>query len=116
MPASSTSVSAHIECRVTETAELVFSVAVAAGASVTGERLDCTLDGRPFHLDEVAVADGGRLHVARNVPPGGLVLDYRATAGSPAAAAPATSCMRRARRAACAWPARPRRCARRPRR
>ena len=88
MPVSSTSASARIECRVTETAELVFSVAVASGPHVTGERLDCTLDGRPWRRDEVGGGDGGRLHVARQVPPGNLVLDYGATAGSPVSAAP----------------------------
>lgn len=79
MSVSSTSVSAHLECFVTETAELVFSVAVHSGAAVTAERLGCTLDGQPLELEEQGVAHGGRLHLARNVPPGQVVLDYQAT-------------------------------------
>lgn len=84
MPATPTSVRAQLECRVTAAADLVFSVAVAHGPALTTEHLACTLDGRPLALDEVGVADGGRLHRGRAVPPGDLVLDYRAeVAASP---------------------------------
>lgn len=87
----SVSVSARITCTVTAEAELVFSLAVADGTPVSTERLDCTLDGRSIELDEVAMDHGGRFHVARQVPPGELVLDYAATVDRSGAAPEVTT-------------------------
>lgn len=79
MTTTSVPVSARVECRVTESADLVFSVAVA-GDAAREEFLACTLDGRTLDVEEVAADHGTRLHVVGHVPPGDLVLDYRATA------------------------------------
>ena len=78
MPTVSTHVLAHIEAQVTETAEMVFSVAVAHGPALSHETLTITLDGQALPVEELVVNDGGRLHIARDVPPGALVLDYEA--------------------------------------
>lgn len=91
MSEPSTSVRSRIECRVTETADIVFSVAVSGDRPPAVEHLDCTLEGRPLSLTEVRLADGGRLHVGPAVPPGRLVLDYRASTGHGAPAAPVSA-------------------------
>jgi transglutaminase-like putative cysteine protease len=70
-------VSAHIALSVTEPADLVFSVAVAAGYDAT-EDLRVTVDGTPVSVDEIPDAHGGRLHRVR-AGRGALVLDYAAT-------------------------------------
>ena len=87
---ASTVASAHLEAQVTETAEIVFSLAVAQGPWVTDETLTITLDGTPLDVEELVVDNGGRLHIVRDVAPGELVLDYRATAELTPTAAPVT--------------------------
>ncbi|GAB3653073.1 transglutaminase family protein [Nocardioides korecus] len=81
-------VSSTVEMQVTETAELVWSVAVAqqegpAGTNGPGEprlaseQLTITVDGSPVEVREIRVADGGRLHVC-TAPPGRLRMSYAA--------------------------------------
>ncbi|MCC2033299.1 transglutaminase-like domain-containing protein [Microbacterium allomyrinae] len=71
-------VAAHIELSVTETADLIFSVAVASTYEPSAERLALTLDGHPLEVIEFADDHGTRLHRVE-APPGILVLDYTAT-------------------------------------
>jgi transglutaminase-like putative cysteine protease len=71
------SVSCEVEMDVRESAELVWSVAVARGPELASEHLSITVDGRPVEVQELTVADGGRLHLG-TAPPGRLVLTYAA--------------------------------------
>ncbi len=71
------SVSCQVQLNVREEAELVWSVAVAQGPALGSERLSITVDGAPLDVHELAVADGGRLHVC-TAPPGRLDLTYTA--------------------------------------
>ena len=71
-------VSAHLECDVTEPIDLVLSVAVAEGPRRRDESLAVTLDGRTVALTEVGDDHGSRLHVAEAVPVGTLIVDYSA--------------------------------------
>ncbi len=70
-------VRARVEVDVRETAELVWSVAVAAGAQDTTETMSVEVDGVPVELQERPAPDGGRLHVC-TAPPGRLRLAYDA--------------------------------------
>ncbi|SDS87855.1 Transglutaminase-like enzyme, putative cysteine protease [Nocardioides scoriae] len=85
-PARTRAVRSSVEMDIREEAELVWSVAVADGAGRSDEQLSLTVDGSPVAVREVAVADGGRLHVC-TAPVGRLRLDYRATVTSSAAPA-----------------------------
>lgn len=78
-------VTAHIECAIGSAADLVFSVAVAAGPHVSNETLTVTLDGQPIEASEI-VEGTTRLHRVQ-CDPGRLVLDYEATADGAAPAA-----------------------------
>ncbi|WP_159501174.1 transglutaminase family protein [Microbacterium sp. 18062] len=69
-------VSAHIALTVTEPADLVFSVAVAAGHDAD-ETLRVSVDGVEAPVDEVRDAHGTRLHRVR-AQTGSLLLDYNA--------------------------------------
>ncbi len=80
------SVSCQVELDVRETAELVWSVAVARGPELSSESLTITVDGRPIEVRELGVADGGRLHVC-TAPPGRLALSYGADVSGLAAPA-----------------------------
>lgn len=71
-------VSAHLECDVTEPIDLVLSVAVAEGPQRRDESLAVSLDGRAIDVTEVHDDHGTRLHVAEAVPVGALLVDYRA--------------------------------------
>ncbi len=77
----------HVHSSVTATvhaeADLVLSVAVAAGVPVTDERLAVTLDGDPVEVVERIDPAGSRLHVVSAVPPGELAVDYDATVTGP---------------------------------
>ncbi len=77
---------AHIEATVVDRSTQALSVAVARGHQVD-ELLDVTLDGAPLPVEEIAGAHGARIHLLRDVPPGSLVVDYRATVHGPAPAA-----------------------------
>lgn len=72
-----TSVTAHIELTVTEPAQLVFAVAVAADTPTEREDLTITVGGAPVSAREVVSIAGTRLHVV-DAPTGPLVLDYAA--------------------------------------
>lgn len=93
MPATSHTrrVAAHLEAQVTEVADLVFAIAVAADALDRVEQLAITVDGRPVApgaIDEIAAPDGTRLHRLAAAPVGLLVVDYTATVASGAAERP----------------------------
>ena len=77
MPQPVTHVSSHLEAEVTAVAEIVLSVAVAYG--VEEETLTVSVDGSPVAVEEVLAPHGTRLHVLRDVAPGSLVVDYRAS-------------------------------------
>jgi len=80
------SVSCHIELDVKQEAELLWSVAVARGPELASEEFTITVDGTPVEVEELEVADGGRLHLC-TAAPGKLELSYSAEvsgAASPA--------------------------------
>ena len=70
-------VSAHLEADVTAVAEVVLSLALAAGSDAD-ETLSITVDGQPVAAEVVEAVHGTRLHVVRDVPVGRLVVDYAA--------------------------------------
>jgi transglutaminase-like putative cysteine protease len=74
-------VSSRIQLSVTEPADLVFSVAVAAGNDVSSETLAISVDGTRLEPTELADAHGTRLHRV-NAPTGVLELAYDATVGA----------------------------------
>ena len=78
MPPTTRQVSSRIELNVAIPADLVFSVAVAAGHRPTSESLTITVDGSPLTPDEILAAAGTRLHRVAQAPVGALVLDYKA--------------------------------------
>ena len=75
-------VSAHLECDVTQPIDLVLSVAVAEGPHRRDESLTVTLDGETIAVTEIADDHGTRLHVADAVPVGMLMVDYTAVVTS----------------------------------
>lgn len=70
-------VQARVELDVRESAELVWSVAVADTVPRAQESLRVSVDGTDLAVREQPVADGGRLHVV-TAPPGRLELSYAA--------------------------------------
>lgn len=70
-------VSARIELDVTETADLVFAIAVSAAYAPAAERIAATLDGVAVELQELADAHGTRLHRV-SADPGRLIVEYSA--------------------------------------
>ena len=84
------SVSCRVELDVKQEAELVWSVAVARGPELASEELTITVDGAAIDVQELEVADGGRLHICTAVP-GKLELSYDAEvtgSGTPATVDP----------------------------
>lgn len=80
-PAATREVSSSVTLDVTETAELVLSIAVADTTACRSERLAVTVDGAPLPDSSVALitmADGTRLHRLSEVPVGTLVVSYSA--------------------------------------
>ncbi|MFT4052007.1 MAG: transglutaminase-like domain-containing protein [Microbacterium sp.] len=71
-------VTSRIVLDVTETADLVFAVAVSAAYSPASETLTATVDGVPVPVRELVDAHGGRLH-RLTAAPGELVFAYSAT-------------------------------------
>lgn len=69
----------RITATVTDTAEIVLNLAVAANTNPTEETLDITLDGSALNPIEVRDDHDGRWHILRDVSPGDLEIDYRAT-------------------------------------
>jgi len=78
-------VTAHIELDVTESADLVFAVAVSTAYAPTAETLAVVVDDAPVAVHELPDAHGGRLHRVA-APIGRLRLDYAATVTGRAAA------------------------------
>lgn len=72
-------VSSTINLDVTETADLVFSVAVAETNSVVSESLSIAVDGKEQQVDNILGPVGTRLHRVRAAEVGPLVLSYSAT-------------------------------------
>lgn len=83
-------VSSRIDLAITEPADLVFSVAVAAEHPVTDETLSMTVDGQPVDFSEFAGPAGARLHRAAGTPMGDFVLEYAAVVPDRTPAAPPT--------------------------
>ncbi|CAI9392455.1 transglutaminase family protein [Microbacterium sp. T2.11-28] len=77
-------VTSRIVLQVTETADLVFAIAVASAYSAT-ESLTASLDGAPVEVRELSDVHGGRLH-RLTAEPGELVVEYRASVSDPATA------------------------------
>lgn len=71
-------VSSRIVLNVTETADLVFAIAVAASYTPTAETLSILLNGVPLDPTELLDEHGGRLHRVTSAP-GELVVTYSAT-------------------------------------
>ena len=67
-------VTSHIVLDVTQTADLVFAIAVATAYVPASESLTATLDGAPVAFRELSDAHGGRLH-RLTASPGRLVVD-----------------------------------------
>lgn len=84
-------VSASITATVTDPSEIVLSVAVTHAAGPGGEQLTVTLDGQELEAEELLGEEGTRLHLLRDVAPGALRVDYRATATSGGAAGERTA-------------------------
>jgi transglutaminase-like putative cysteine protease len=62
--------------------DVVLSVAAASGPVVIRESLAVTLDGTSIAMAEIADDHGTRLHLASDVQPGRLLVDYDAALGS----------------------------------
>ena len=77
-----TSLTAEITLTVDEPAELVFSVAAAAGPEILDERLECRCNGVPVTIEESAGPAGARLHVVQ-APIGSLTFSYATTLSGP---------------------------------
>lgn len=77
-------VTSRIVLQVTETADLVFAIAVASVHAPASESLTATVDGAPVAVRELPDAQGGRLHRI-TAGPGELVVAYAATVTDAAA-------------------------------
>ncbi len=71
-------VSSRIELSVTESADLVFAIAVNEDYTTAAESFLAHLDGAAVEVEELPDAFGGRLHRIRSAP-GTLIVEYRAT-------------------------------------
>ena len=76
------SLTAEITLTVDEPAELVFSVAAAAGPEILDESLACSSNGAPVLIEESAGPAGARLHVVQ-APVGQLTFSYEARLRGP---------------------------------
>jgi transglutaminase-like putative cysteine protease len=77
-----TSLTAQITLTVDEPAELVFSIAAAAGPVIIDERLECVSGGRLLPIEESVGPVGTRLHVVQ-APVGPLTLSYATSLTGP---------------------------------
>lgn len=78
-------VTSRIVLNVTETADLVFAIAVSSAYAPVAETLTATVDGVPVGVREISDIHGGRLHRV-SAEPGEFVIEYAATidgAGAP---------------------------------
>lgn len=82
-------VSSTIVFDVTAPADLVFSVAVSAGAPTTTERFTATADGSPLEVHEIDDVHGARLHRV-SAPVGTLEVGYDARVVGAATSPPTT--------------------------
>ncbi|MCU1480136.1 MAG: transglutaminase [Subtercola sp.] len=82
-------VSAHLECDIDAPANLVFSIAIAAGLSASTETVEYVFNGHPITPVEIGDVHGTRLHEF-NVGKGTLVADYWAVVDGNAAPADVT--------------------------
>lgn len=82
-----TSLTAEITLTVDEPAELVFSVAAAAGPKILDERLECWSNGAPVVIEESAGSVGARLHVVQ-APIGPLTFSYATRLSGPVPTTP----------------------------
>lgn len=81
-------VSAHMELDLSGETDMVFSMAVAAGAQVAAESISFTIDTRSYDAAEVVDRHGTRLHRFA-AGPGRMTVDYSATVVGRTQAAPA---------------------------
>ncbi|NKE09607.1 MULTISPECIES: transglutaminase-like domain-containing protein [Kocuria] len=81
-----TEVTARIQGSTSAYAELIFSVAAAAGPQIVEEEINCTLDGQRVELTEIESVHGTRLHKAV-VEAGQVDFTYRAVVGTAGASA-----------------------------
>ena len=82
-------VSCRFDARISGTADIVLSVAVAADVPLGSETIDVTLAGKPIEVHEVTDQHGTRLHLAPGVGPGRLDVSYAATVSAEGAPVPA---------------------------
>jgi len=75
-------VTSHLDLTLSGSAKLVFSVAVAQGASFASELLSVTADGRPASPTELVDSHGTRLHVLETAARL-VTLDYSAVVDGP---------------------------------
>ncbi len=78
-------VTSRIVLEITETADLVFAIAVSRAYTPTAELFTAEVDGVAIEVREIDDVHGGRLH-RLTAPVGRLVVDYAATIGAAAAA------------------------------
>lgn len=82
MTAASRTVQGHVSLTVSETADLVLSLAAASGHDLESEEITATLDGVPLEWTEIEAPGGTRLHRVSGVGSGLFVFDYTATVGA----------------------------------
>ena len=83
-------VACHLEADLAGHADIVLSVAVASSATIATESLNVTLNGGAVSVLEIADEHGTRLHRAKGLGAGRLVVQYDATV-TDRAAAPASA-------------------------
>jgi len=72
-------VASRIDAVVTQESDVVLAVAVASEYDRTDEHLSVTIDGVDLPVRELVTDQGARLHLIDDIPPGYLVVDYRAS-------------------------------------
>lgn len=72
------SVTSRVVLDITQTADLVFAIAVSRAYTPTTETFTATLDGTPLEVHEIDDIHGGRLHRLSSRP-GQLTVEYAAT-------------------------------------
>ena len=83
-------VSSTVRLQVTEPADLVFSVAVAADQQPTSETLSVSVDGQLIDRTEILADGHTRLHRVPSAPVGALVMQYDAVVPLGAGSGPVT--------------------------
>jgi transglutaminase-like putative cysteine protease len=80
-------VSSQLGAEISDPADVVIAIAVAAGSDIESERLLVTLDGVALDVREVLDDQGSRLHCVDRIGVGQLFVDYHAVIGSRSAPA-----------------------------